>query len=190
MSIQITNSGASIKITMNGGSFYIPKPYMVDFVPTVQQPNFKVTQGTITIKYSQGDDFKDFSFNWKEVTAPFYVTIQALVDAIEAFQDSSFSTDVNIVGPIGQNADSGSVSVVLSSGVQTVNSSLENPSAGTYPSGLKSIKFTTSSNFVGNINDVPRQPNRSITFSAEPGKTLDTISYDFSVGTLTIDSIS
>ena len=189
MSIQITNSGSSIKITQNGGSFYIPKPYLIDFVPTVTQPVGGVRPGVITIKYQQGDDFKDFSFTWTEATLPVAANIQALVDAIEAFQDTGFGTDVNITGPLGQKQDAASVSVVLSFGEQVVVSYIQTPSTGNIASA-KSIKFTTSFDFVGTINDAERQPNRSITFSADPGKTLGNVSYDFSAGTLTIDYIN
>ena len=190
MSIQITNSGSSIKITQNGGSFYIPKPYLIDFVPTVTQPVGGVRPGVVTIKYQQGDDFKDFSFTWTEATLPVAANIQALVDAIEAFQDTGFGTDVNITGPLGQQADAASVSVVLSSGTQTVNSYVEMPGVGSQFNPCSSIKFTTSSDFVGDINGVARQPNRSITFTANEGKTVQPISWDFSAGTLTVDYIA
>ena len=190
MSIQITNSGSSIKITQNGGSFYIPKPYLIDFVPTVTQPVGGVRPGVITIKYQQGDDFKDFSFTWTEATLPVAANIQALVDAIEAFQDTGFGTDVNITGPLGQQTDAASVSVVLSFGEQIATSYIQTPSTGNIVGSAKSIKFTTSFDFIGDINGAERQPNRSITFSADPGKTLGSIGYDFSAGTLTIDTIT
>jgi hypothetical protein len=115
MSIQIANSGSSIKITQNGGSFYIPKPCLIDFVPTVTQPVTGVRPGIITIKYQQGDDFRDFSFVWTEVTSPVAANIQALVDAIEAFQDTGFGTDVNITGPLGQQVMASSVAVTIAS---------------------------------------------------------------------------
>lgn len=189
MSIQITNSGSSIKITQNGGSFYIPKPYLIDFVPTVTQPVGGVRPGVITIKYQQGDDFKDFSFTWTEATLPVAANIQALVDAIEAFQDTGFGTDVNITGPIGQKSDAASVSVVLSSGYQTVSSIVELPGVSDISTSFTSIKFTTSYDFVGEINGVARQPNRSITFTADQGKFIQPVNWDFSAGTLTIDYI-
>ena len=115
MSIQIANSGSTIKITQNGGSFYIPKPYLVDFVPTVTQPATGVRPGVITIKYPDGDDTKNFSFKWSDVSSPVAANIQALVDAIEAFQDTGIGEDVNITGPLGQQVMAASIPVVIAS---------------------------------------------------------------------------
>jgi hypothetical protein len=188
MSIQIANSGSSIKITQNGGSFYIPKPYLIDFVPTVTQPVTGVRPGIITIKYQQGDDFRDFSFVWTEVTSPVAANIQALVDAIEAFQDTGFGTDVNITGPLGAQPEAASVSVVLASGTETISSNLRT-SGGTVAASRKAVKFTTSSDFVGTINGVSRSALRSITFSPTPGKVLAAIPYTITAGSIIIDSI-
>lgn len=188
MSIQIANSGSSIKITQNGGSFYIPKPYLIDFVPTVTQPVVGVRPGVITIKYQQGDDFKDFSFTWTEATLPVAANIQALVDAIEAFQDTGFGTDVNITGPLGPQTEAASVSVVLASGTETINSNLRTGN-GTVAANNRAVKFTTSSDFVGTINGVSRNASRSITFSPTPGKVLAAIPYTISAGSIIIDTI-
>jgi hypothetical protein len=116
MTLQIENSGASIKITQNGGSWYIPKPYLIDFIPTVTQPSGVVREGIITIKYPQGDDTKEFSFTWTDCTSPSTVSIQALVDVIEAYNDiNSSSQNVKITDPIGQKTMAASVSAVIAS---------------------------------------------------------------------------
>lgn len=188
MSIQIANSGSTIKITQNGGSFYIPKPYLIDFVPTVTQPETGVRPGVITIKYPQGDDFKDFSFTWTDVTSPVAANIQALVDEIESYQDTGLGASVNITGPLGQQNDAASVSVVLSSGSETVTSALRTNN-GNVSAGSKSVKFTTSANFSGSINGVTRNELRSITFNPTPGKVLAEIPYVILAGSITIDII-
>ena len=188
MSIQIANSGSSIEVTKNGGSFYIPKPYLVDFVPTVTQPGGIVREGVISIKYSQGDDFKDESFTWTEVTSPVAANIQALVDAIEAFQDTGIGEDVNITGPLGAQNEASSVSVVLASGTETITSTVET-TAGSVAPNKRAVKFTTSSDFVGTINGVTRNASRSITFSPTPGKILGAIAYTITTGSITIDTI-
>lgn len=188
MSIQISNSGSTIQITQNGGSWYIPKPYSVQFLPAVTQPSGASSLGTITIKYSQGDENRDFSFKYADVTDPTTANVQALVDTIEAFQDSGIGESVTIVGPLGQQNDASSVSVVLSSGTQNVTS-VNVTSSGTFNAGACSVKFTTSSDFVGKINGYARQANRAITFSADPGKTLAEITYEIGAGSMTIDSI-
>jgi hypothetical protein len=117
MTLQIENSGASIKITQNGGSRYISKPYLIDYVPTATQPGGIVREGIITIKYQQGDDFKDFSFTWTDCTSPVAADIQELVDTIEGYNDGGDPAiqEVSIVNPIGSNGTSESVSVVIAS---------------------------------------------------------------------------
>jgi hypothetical protein len=87
MSIQIVNSGATIKITENGGSFYIPKPYLVKLVPTVTQPSGETREGVLVIQYSQGSENREWSCVWSDVNSPSEATIQDLVDTIEALQD-------------------------------------------------------------------------------------------------------
>jgi len=115
MSIQIENSGASIKITQNGGSWYIPKPYLIDFIPTVVQPGGITREGIVTIKYQQGDDFKDFSFTWTDVTPP-EASIQDLVDILNTYNEENLpSQEVSIIGPFGQQAMSASIPVVIAS---------------------------------------------------------------------------
>lgn len=116
MTLQIENSGASIKITQNGGSWYIPKPYLIDYIPTVTQPSGVDREGIITIKYPQGDDFKDFSFTWTDCTLPIVANIQDLVNAIESFNDSenpSQNVNATIVFPLGPEIAANSVSVVI-----------------------------------------------------------------------------
>lgn len=116
MTLQIENSGSSLKITQNGGSWYIPKPYLVDYIPTVTQPGGITREGVVTIKYPQGDDFKDFSFTWTDVTDPSAVDIQELVDIIDGYSDlGNPSQDVIIISPIGQKLATQSVSVVITS---------------------------------------------------------------------------
>lgn len=188
MTLQIQNSGSAIKITQNGGSFYIPKPYLVDFVPTVTQPSTGVRQGVITIKYSDGDDTKNFSFKWSDVSSPVSANIQALVDAIEAFQDTGIGESATITGPLGAQNEASSVSVVLAGGIETVTSTVVTM-AGSVAPKQRAVKFTTSSDFVGTINGVTRNASRSITFSPTPGKTLAEIPYTISSGSIIIDRI-
>lgn len=188
MTLQIENSGSSIKITQNGGSWYIPKPYLVDYIPTVTQPGGIIRQGVVTIKYPQGDDFKDFSFTWTDVSSPVAANIQALADAIEAFQDTGIGESVTITGPLGAQNQASSVSVVLASGTEEVTSTVVTI-AGSVAPNQSAVKFTTSSNFVGTINGVARNASRSITFSPTPGKTLGEIPYTITTGSITIDTI-
>lgn len=117
MTLQIENSGSSIKITQNGGSWYIPKPYLVDYIPTVTQPGGIVRKGVVTIKYPQGDDFKDFSFVWSDCTLPVAANIQALVDTIATFNtiEPSGTQNVRIITPISQTGMAKSIPVTMAS---------------------------------------------------------------------------
>lgn len=189
MSIQIINSGSTIEVIENGGSFNIPKPYFIKYTDDVDQPEFGEQPGRIIIQYNQGTESKEWSGVWTEITAPTALSVSAMKDAIEAFQDSGIGEDVNITGPLGQQNDASSVSVVLSSGQQTVTSSKVTASASV-AAGSRSVKFTTSSDFSGKINSVTRQANRAITFSADPGKTLSEITYEITTGFINIDIIA
>jgi hypothetical protein len=87
MNIQIANSGQTIKITENGGSFYIPKPYLVKSVLSAEQPNGQTTEGQITVQYSQGDENKEWSATWTDITLPVVASLQEMVEAINNFQN-------------------------------------------------------------------------------------------------------
>jgi len=188
MSIQIENSGSTIKITDNGVSFNIPKPFYIRYTQDILQPGDVVDDGRIIIQYYTGTESQEWNCVWTNITVPVAATVSLMKDAIEALEDNGIGQEVTIVGPIGQKADASSVSVVLSSGVQTLNS-VVTVASGTLAAGKKSVKFTTSNNFVGTINGVSREANRAISASADAGKTLDSIPYTISSGNITIDTI-
>jgi hypothetical protein len=87
MNIQIANSGQTIKITENGGSFYIPKPYLVKSVLSAEQPNNITTEGRLVIQYSQGDENREWTATWTDITLPVVESLQEMVDAINNFQN-------------------------------------------------------------------------------------------------------
>jgi hypothetical protein len=107
MTLQIQNSNSSIKITQNGGSWYIPKPYLVKFIPTVVQPVGGIREGIITIQYNQGDETKEFDFTWTDCTSPIRTSIQLLVNVIESYNHTGNpieNVNATIVAPsMGNN---------------------------------------------------------------------------------------
>ncbi len=79
------------------------------------------------------------------------------------------------------NSGSNSATSTLSSTIAT--------SSGTISSGFQAVTFVTSSNFSGDINGVPRQPNFIYSFSAKQLNKLPAITYSINTGTLTIDKL-
>ena len=76
-------------------------------------------------------------------------------------------------------------------GTQTVTSSLEvNSLNSPVPSGTSSVGFTTDSTFVGTINGVARNPSTFYGFSSANGKTLASIPFTVTAGSVVIDIIT
>lgn len=71
----------------------------------------------------------------------------------------------------------------------TVSSSTAS-STGTISAGAKSVGIFTSSNFVGTINGITRNPNTFYSFGAQGhNEVLGTVTYSVGTGSITIDKV-
>ena len=152
MSIQIENSGSTIKITDNGVSFNIPKPFYIRYTQDILQPGDVIDYGRIIIQYYTGTESKEWNCVWTNITIPEGATIEEVYAIISSYEGSANE---------GQSLAS----------VDTVTGT------GEIPAGFVSVSFTTSSDFVGSIygNNVPADTIMNIT--AEQGKLLGSAPY-------------
>jgi hypothetical protein len=152
MSIQIENSGSTIKITDNGVSFNIPKPFYIRYTQDILQPGDVVDYGRIIIQYYTGTESQEWNCVWTNITVPEGETIEDVYAIISSYEGSANE---------GQSL----------AAVNTVTGT------GEIPAGFVSVSFTTSSDFVGSIygNSVPADTIMNIT--AEQGKVLGAAPY-------------
>lgn len=91
---------------------------------------------------------------------------------------------------IASNQTAIPVTATLPSGTQTITSASVTGTTGSpIASGASSVGFTTSSDFTGTINGVTRSASTFYGFEATVGKTLPSIAYNATAGSIIIDSI-
>jgi hypothetical protein len=165
MSIQIENSGSTIKITDNGVSFNIPKPFYIRYTQDILQPGDVIDYGRIIIQYYTGTESQEWNCIWTDITIPVAETIEDVYAIISSYEGSANN---------GQSLVN----------IQTVSDVSE------IPAGFVSISFTTSSDFVGTIygSNVPADTIMNIT--AEQGKTLGVAPYAVIGGSLYIVTLT
>lgn len=92
--------------------------------------------------------------------------------------------------PVVLASDQSVIPVTLPSGSQTASASIVTDSTGSpVAAGATEITFTTNSSFAGTILGVTRNPSTVYVLDATAGKTLGSILYTVTAGSMTIDKI-
>ena len=137
---------------------------------------------------------------WFNETTGLAIAAPPIAD-LDPYIPPSAVTVSNLPAALGQQNMANSVSVVIASnqsavpvtlptGAQTITSSSETGSTNSpVAAGTTSVGFTTSSSFVGTINGIARAASTFYAFEAAPGKTLPTIAYTVTAGSMIIDKI-
>lgn len=87
-------------------------------------------------------------------------------------------------------SDQSAIPVTFPFGTQTITSSLETNSTNSpVTAGATSVGFATSSDFIGTINGITRLAGEFYGFESSQGKTLPSIVFTVTAGSMTIDKI-
>lgn len=123
---------------------------------------------------------------WFNETAGFSIPAPPQVDLDPYSTPSHIVIDSGIITSI-----TNTVNVALTGGGQTLTSStVTDSTASPVAAGTTSVGFTTSSTFVGTIDGLARNASTFYGFDAAAGKTLNSIAYTVTAGSMQIDKIT